>query len=75
MNYVLRLLTNRLRDEENSLKEFEYNLNSENEFTVRQAKGSIPSCTHRINELKEGIEHIKNYKKPLCADVGIAQAS
>ncbi len=63
MNYVLRLLKNRLQIEENSLKEFEYNLNSENEFASKQAKGSIPSCTHRINELKEGIECIKNYKE------------
>lgn len=62
MQFVLRLLKERLLLEENSLKEFQENLNSNDPFAIQQAQGSISPCTHRINELKTGIEHIKTYK-------------
>ncbi len=63
MPYVARILREVLLKEEKSLAIFEKNINSEDFLTKRQAAGSIPSNTFRIEELKTAINYLKTYKK------------
>ena len=56
--YVNKVLNERLREEKKNLEFFENNLKSSDPLTVRQAAGSIPSCSHRIEELEEGIKFL-----------------
>ena len=63
MPFAHKVLADQLEKEEKNLSFFVGNLKSADPMTVKQAEGSIPSCTHRLNELKLSIEFLKTYKK------------
>lgn len=54
--FVVRVLSEKLFQEEKGLVIWQERLVSMDVITVRQAQGNIPSAEHRIKELKEVLE-------------------
>lgn len=62
LNYSIRLLTDKLRENREELLLWERKLNSDDELEIRQAKRNYPACENRIEDLKNGIQIIKSYR-------------
>lgn len=51
--FVSKILFDKYRDVEAELKNWNELKNSTNPMIARQANGNIPSCIHRLEELKQ----------------------
>ncbi len=58
--YVIKLLNEKLKEEEKFLVRWKKNLEVGDAASKRQAEGNIPSNEHRIKELTEAINKLQN---------------